>query len=174
MPYCDKCRTEIHKKTGEKIWYGEFVKMSEKEYNKLLAKYGKIQTEKLIEKLENYIGTKKKDPYPRSHYRAILSWVVESCKVYEIRKEEKVKETAPEAEPASQEAIDKEIKKVKEVLSKVHKGGRTGNTQSLGQILSINVRDEIEETNHNFEELKKIEEYLKKHYAGGIGRSKIK
>ncbi len=56
------------------IKYREFVSMTESEYQKLVAKYGIIQTERMIDILDNYKGSKGKKY--RSDYRAILSWVV--------------------------------------------------------------------------------------------------
>lgn len=171
MQLCDKCRKEIHQK-DEKIWYGEFVQMSEKEHAKLVTKYGKIQTLCLIEKLDNFIGTKKKDPY-RSHYRAILNWVVEACKVYELRKEEKIKETVAEVVeiPASQEVIDKEIKKMKEILSKAHRTKKIGNVETIGQALTR--RLQTAEAENEFNKLQKVNQDLKKHYDK-VGRPKRK
>ena len=54
--------------------YAEFVTMTEDEYEKLLTKYGKEKTVKMIEILDNYKGASGKKY--KSDYRAILSWVV--------------------------------------------------------------------------------------------------
>jgi hypothetical protein len=58
-----------------KIQYAEFVKMTQKEYDTLLEKYGKDNLDKMIEVLDNYKGSKNKKY--ASDYRAILTWVVE-------------------------------------------------------------------------------------------------
>lgn len=55
------------------IIYAEFVKMTEKEYNTLVEKHGEELTNKMIEVLDNYKGSKGKKY--KSDYRAILSWV---------------------------------------------------------------------------------------------------
>ncbi len=54
--------------------YAEFVTMTEDEYKKLLTKYGKEKTVKMIEILDNYKGASGKKY--KSDYRAILNWVV--------------------------------------------------------------------------------------------------
>lgn len=60
----------------EKKKYAEFVNMTEKEYEKLVERYGQAFTMACIEELDNYKGAKKGRNYT-SDYRAILSWVVE-------------------------------------------------------------------------------------------------
>lgn len=75
----------IYKNTPKKIHYAEFVTMTEEEYNKLVDKYGEENTQKMIEKLDNYKGAKGKTY--KSDYRAILNWVVD-----EIMKEQKTKD----------------------------------------------------------------------------------
>ena len=57
----------------EKNKYAEFVSLSEGEYSKLLDRYGEPATKKMIDKLDNYKGSKGKRY--KSDYRAILSWV---------------------------------------------------------------------------------------------------
>jgi hypothetical protein len=66
---------KITKSKEPKIEYAEFVKMTEKEYEVLLEKYGKEQVDKMIEVLDNYKGSNNKKY--ASDYRAILNWVVE-------------------------------------------------------------------------------------------------
>lgn len=65
------------KKKTDKIKYADTVYMLDSEYEKLVNKYGKHQTLRLIEKLDNYKGAKGKTY--KSDYKAILSWVIESC-----------------------------------------------------------------------------------------------
>ncbi len=59
-------------KTGKKV-YGEFVWLTEDEYQKLVERLGQAQTNDYIERLNNYIGSKGKKY--KSHYHTILSWV---------------------------------------------------------------------------------------------------
>jgi hypothetical protein len=66
---------KITKSKERKIEYAEFVKMTEKEYEVLMEKYGKEQVDKMIEVLDNYKGSNNKKY--ASDYRAILNWVVE-------------------------------------------------------------------------------------------------
>jgi len=61
-----------------KVKYAEFVKMTEEEYGKLVAQYGKEMTARMIEVLDNYKGQNGKTY--KSDYRAILNWVVERVK----------------------------------------------------------------------------------------------
>ena len=58
-------------------FFGDFVKITKTEYTKLITKFGKEQTTWMLNKLDNYIGSKGKDPY-NNHYRTILSWVVDA------------------------------------------------------------------------------------------------
>lgn len=62
------------KKVNKNI-YAEFVSMTETEFNNLVEKYGKEQTQKMIDVLDNYKGANNKKY--ASDYRAILNWVVE-------------------------------------------------------------------------------------------------
>jgi hypothetical protein len=55
--------------------YAEFVKLTETEYNKLIDRYGKEKSKRMIEVLDNYKGANGKKY--KSDYRAILSWVVD-------------------------------------------------------------------------------------------------
>lgn len=70
----------------EKKEYAEFVKLTEAEYEKLVAKHGVEKTRRLIETLDNYKGTKQKNHNKYdSDYRAILSWVVSKVEEDEKR-----------------------------------------------------------------------------------------
>lgn len=64
---------DMDKDKDKKNKVAEFVTMTEGEWNKLITKYGKESTEKMIDKLNNYKGSKGKKY--QSDYRAILSWV---------------------------------------------------------------------------------------------------
>jgi hypothetical protein len=55
--------------------FGEFVEMSEDEYQSLLDKYGEPTATKCIQELDNYKGSTGKKY--KSDYRAILSWVAD-------------------------------------------------------------------------------------------------
>lgn len=99
----------------EKNKYSEYVYMFEKEYNSLIDKYGKHNTQKMIEKLDAFKGSKGKTY--KDDYRAILNWVVEACKVktlddineYEnhmqIKKEERKKAYSESADPQTIQQI---------------------------------------------------------------------
>lgn len=67
--------TNKNVKNDKKKEYAEFVSMTEKEFDSLVEKYGKEPTNKMIEILDNYKGSKGKTY--KSDYRAILNWVVE-------------------------------------------------------------------------------------------------
>lgn len=58
-----------------KVKYAEYVRMTEEEYQKLVAAHGEEKTKRMIEVLDNYKGSKGKTY--KNDYRAILSWVVE-------------------------------------------------------------------------------------------------
>lgn len=68
-----------------KIAYGEFVRMTEEEHEKLIEKYGPDKTARMIEVLDNYKGSKGKTY--KNDYRAILNWVVIRVEEEFIRKE---------------------------------------------------------------------------------------
>jgi hypothetical protein len=85
----------------------EYVTMTNDEYQKLLATYGKEMTDRLIEVLDNYKGANGKKY--KSDYRAILNWVVkrvqeEGFKLYKPRApdEDPVLKNAREAEERRQ------------------------------------------------------------------------
>jgi len=58
---------------SKKRTHGEFVKLTDKEYQSLIDKIGQPLTEQYIEQLNLYVGSKG-DKY-KSHYYTILSWV---------------------------------------------------------------------------------------------------
>lgn len=58
-------------KNGKKV-YGEFVRLTEDEHQKLLERLGQALTADYIERLDNYIGSKGKKY--KSHYHTILTW----------------------------------------------------------------------------------------------------
>lgn len=75
---CMTDKIRIDKNRIDKKKYAEYVFMTEKEYNTLIERYGKEKTTLMIEKLDNYKGSKGKKY--KSDYRAILTWVVETVK----------------------------------------------------------------------------------------------
>ena len=62
-------------KTKEKDKYGEFVFLSKDEYKKLVERYEEPFTKACIDRLDNWLGSSGK--IRKSHYRCILTWVVE-------------------------------------------------------------------------------------------------
>jgi hypothetical protein len=64
----------------KKVKYGDFVTMTEDEFQKLLDQYGNDATAAAIEALDNYKGANGKRY--KSDYRAILTWTIDK-----IRKE---------------------------------------------------------------------------------------
>ena len=67
-------KDKIH--TPKKIKYEDFVSMTEDEYQKLISKYGEVNTKAFIEKLNVFKGANGKKY--KSDYMAILNWVVEA------------------------------------------------------------------------------------------------
>lgn len=57
----------------EKDIYLEFVKLTKSEHEKLLTDYGEKTTGEMIERLNDYIGSKGKKY--KSHYHTIKSWI---------------------------------------------------------------------------------------------------
>lgn len=79
------------KEKEPKLRYAEYVCMTEREYQKLVAEYGEPATQEFIKILNNYKGSKGK-AY-KNDYLAILSWVVDRYK------ENKSKSPAPAPVP---------------------------------------------------------------------------
>lgn len=63
---------------AEKIKYAELVRMKPSEYEMLIKSLGREATEKAVQILDNYKGSKGKTY--KDDYRAILSWVVDKIK----------------------------------------------------------------------------------------------
>jgi len=72
----DKDKDKDKDKRG--LLRGDFVKMTDEEVEKLIEKFGQELTKIAIERLDNYIGSTGKKY--KSHYRAILSWVMDDVK----------------------------------------------------------------------------------------------
>lgn len=58
------------------IAYGDHVRMTAAEHGKLVARFGAQDTDRLCEILDGYLDNPKRTNRYRSHYRAILGWVV--------------------------------------------------------------------------------------------------
>lgn len=65
-------RTKDQKKDQKKVQYGDFVKLTVEEYDKLTKRFGKEDVRVRIERLDNYIGSVGRRY--KSHYHTILSW----------------------------------------------------------------------------------------------------
>lgn len=60
----------------KKVFYGDFVSLTEKERDSLSERYGESGAAEMIEILDHYKGADPKRRKYASDYRAILSWVV--------------------------------------------------------------------------------------------------
>lgn len=65
--------TPIVKVTNQSVKYGEIIKMTEEQYNKLIAKYGKKTTDTYIEKVDLYC--QGKGTSYKSYYATVIQWV---------------------------------------------------------------------------------------------------
>lgn len=63
------------KKPVEKKQFGEFVSMTEEEYQRLVEEFGEAAAKAMVQILDNYKGSSGKKY--KSDYRAILMWVVD-------------------------------------------------------------------------------------------------
>jgi len=96
---------------NNKVKYLDFILLTPEEHQKLIEKLGKQKTIEMIEKLNNYIGSKGKKY--KSHYHTILNWLnmdkskIKSVDYPEIEPEEKI-----EYKPIPPE-IKEHIKKIK-------------------------------------------------------------
>jgi len=66
-------QTKNKPKVCKKIKFRDFVRLTQEEYGKLVDMLGKKDTEYMIERLDDYIGSKGVKYV--SHYRTILNWV---------------------------------------------------------------------------------------------------
>ena len=124
-------------KKVEKNTYAEFVLMTEEEHKKLIDKYGKSNTDKFIEKLDNAKGANRKLKYD-SDYRAILKWVVEA-----VIGEEKKKEL----ERDYQLGVKKEKERIKERKEEKyeHRPIPPKIKEQIHKVLNIPDRDKLKE-----------------------------
>lgn len=63
------------KKPVEKKQFGEFVSMTDEEYQRLVEEFGEAAAKTMVQTLDNYKGSSGKKY--KSDYRAILMWVVD-------------------------------------------------------------------------------------------------
>ena len=68
----------VEENKEKKIYFADFVTMTNAEHEKLVSTYGKEIADQCIEKLSNYKGAHGKKY--KSDYRAILNWVVDEVK----------------------------------------------------------------------------------------------
>lgn len=57
--------------------FGEYVKMTAKDHDRLVARFGAADTARLCEILDGYLSNPKQTNRYRDHYRAILGWPVQ-------------------------------------------------------------------------------------------------
>ena len=76
-------KDKLSKVKESKENYAEFVRLTKQEYETLISKYGEGITEKMIDILDNYKGSKGREY--KSDYRAILSWVVDKVQAQETK-----------------------------------------------------------------------------------------
>lgn len=82
-----KAEKKPAKKTEEKKRFAEFVTMTDREYSALVTRFGEPAARRMIEILDNYKGSSKKNQNRyTSDYRAILSWVVNRYQEEEARR----------------------------------------------------------------------------------------
>jgi len=62
----------VKNKKNNKKKFGDFVLLTDEEYQKLISKFGEPGTMSYIERLDNYIGSK--GTKYKSHYHTILTW----------------------------------------------------------------------------------------------------
>jgi hypothetical protein len=68
--------TEGAKGSAPKLSFSDFVTLTEKEHQSLIAKHGQVLTDRCIETLNNHKGATGKEY--KSDYHAILKWVVDA------------------------------------------------------------------------------------------------
>lgn len=84
-------KTSPSKRTSKpKVQWAEFVFLTNDEHDKLLATHGTVDTNRLIEILDNYKGQSGRKY--RSDYRAILNWVIPRLKEEKEKEERRNRE----------------------------------------------------------------------------------
>lgn len=114
--------------TNTKYTYMDYVKLTEKEYKKLVDIFEKERALEWIEDLNNYIG-KKGEAYInkkyKSHYFMIMSWSREERKAIKAAKKRKKEEEKLLNNPESQEMMKKGEALIKGLVQSFEK--KTGN-----------------------------------------------
>jgi len=88
---------EIDIEREEKLTFLDNVLLKESEYNRLIDKYGKTNTDSKIEDLDTYISNKGKNPY-KDHNKTIRNW---------MKKDNIKKKTEKDNEEKRNEMIDR-------------------------------------------------------------------
>ena len=86
----DKEKSEISQKRGELEQFGEFVRLSKKEYLNLCTEYGKEKADQMISKMNDYIGEDEtgklaRKYQTRNHNLTLRNWI----RMDEERKQQK-------------------------------------------------------------------------------------
>jgi hypothetical protein len=94
---------KVNKSNINKDKYLDFVHLSQIEYSNLLKDYGKSQTADLIDRLNNYIGSK--GTKYKSHYHTLLNWARRDNlkKISPVNKQAEVIPTPPPTPPTPEE-----------------------------------------------------------------------
>jgi hypothetical protein len=79
--------TQSKVKESKKKLYLDFVYLTDDEHKKLVERLGETQTQKMIERLNNYIGSSGRKY--KSHYHTILSWWNKDQKQQEEKQKDK-------------------------------------------------------------------------------------
>jgi len=102
----DNIKTHSSPRTREdgKVLFGEFVRLTPAEHDKLVAEYGADDTARMIEILDVWLADQKKDPY-KSHYIAIKKWCYRALQ--EQKTAELERQTAEQRLKNAQEAAQR-------------------------------------------------------------------
>ena len=113
LPNISKEKLSKDKLIEDKVKHLDFVLLTDKEYKKLCELFGKSQADIMIEKLNNYIGSKGKKY--KSHYFTILNWAGKDG----IRQQRKIE--VPKHIKEFKDPKPEEIKKVQNLVKNVTK-----------------------------------------------------
>jgi hypothetical protein len=93
----------------------DFVYLSDTEYDKLEEEYGDNNTKKLIQSLNNYIGSKGTNY--KSHFYTLKAWAKKDNLRKPAPKEEAIKESINKLTPEEQQALKDRLLNFKKSLS---------------------------------------------------------
>lgn len=99
-----KTHTSPRTREDGKVLFGEFVRLTQGEHDKLVAEYGAEDTARMIEILDVWLADQKKDPY-KSHYIAIKKWCYRALQ--EQKTAELERQTAEQRLKNAQEAAQR-------------------------------------------------------------------